>query len=63
MLYIQIFQVKIKIWVNGVEGQTLEGQSATFSAKIPETANGLAKQSVVLTNPLNCCSNLSSEVL
>ncbi|KAI3797897.1 hypothetical protein L1987_33161 [Smallanthus sonchifolius] len=54
--------VKIKIWVNGVEGQTLEGQSATFSAKISKTDNGLAKQPVVLTNPLNCCSNLSSEL-
>ncbi|KAK1411534.1 hypothetical protein QVD17_38084 [Tagetes erecta] len=54
--------VKIKIWVDGVEGQTLEGQSATFSAKIPNTANGLAKQTVVLPNPLNCCSNLSSEL-
>ncbi|KAD7477672.1 hypothetical protein R6Q59_007417 [Mikania micrantha] len=54
--------VKIKIWVDGIEGQTLEGQSATFSAKIPKTANGLAKQSAVFANPLNCCSNLSSEL-
>lgn len=52
----------IKIWVDGVEGQTLEGQSATFSAKVPDTANGIAKQSAVLPVPLNCCSNLSSEV-
>ncbi|KAK9062683.1 hypothetical protein SSX86_019872 [Deinandra increscens subsp. villosa] len=55
--------VKIKIWIDGVEGQTLEGQSATFSAKIPNAANELSRQSVVLTNPLNCCSNLSSEQL
>ncbi|KAL4578556.1 hypothetical protein LXL04_014680 [Taraxacum kok-saghyz] len=54
--------VMIKIWVNGVEGKKLEGQSATFSAKIPETANGLAKQSVIIPNPSNCCSNLSSQL-
>lgn len=54
--------VKIKTWINGVEGQTLEGQSATFSAKIPKTANELEKQSVVLPNPSKCCSNLSSEL-
>lgn len=54
--------VKIKIWVDGVEGQTLEGQSATFSAKIPKTANDLVKQSAILANPSNCCSNLSSEL-
>ncbi|XP_024971781.1 signal peptide peptidase-like 3 isoform X1 [Cynara cardunculus var. scolymus] len=55
--------VKIKIWVNGVEGQTLEGQSATFSAKIPKTADEQAKQSAVLPNPSNCCSSLSSQQL
>ncbi|KAI3768131.1 hypothetical protein L2E82_18563 [Cichorium intybus] len=42
--------VMIKIWVNGVEGQKLEDQSATFSAKIPETSNGLTKQSVIHLN-------------
>ncbi|KAI3738377.1 hypothetical protein L2E82_28406 [Cichorium intybus] len=55
--------VMIRIWVNGVEGQKLEGQSATFSAKIPETSNGLTKQSVIVPNPSNCCTNLSSHVL
>ncbi|KAJ9542920.1 hypothetical protein OSB04_029426 [Centaurea solstitialis] len=54
--------VKIKIWVNGVEGKTLEGQSATFSLEIPKTANGQAKQSAVLPNPSNCCSSLSSQL-
>ncbi|XP_076885304.1 signal peptide peptidase-like 3 [Bidens hawaiensis] len=54
--------VMIKIWVDGVQGQTLEGLSATFSAKIPKTDNELVKQSVKLTNPINCCSNLSSEL-
>ncbi|KAI3710417.1 hypothetical protein L2E82_40197 [Cichorium intybus] len=42
--------VMIRIWVNGVEGQKLEGQSATFSAKIPETSNGLTKQSIIQLN-------------
>ncbi|GJW64948.1 signal peptide peptidase-like protein 3 isoform X1, partial [Tanacetum coccineum] len=55
--------VKIKIWVDGIQGQTLEGQSATFSAEIPKTANGLAKQSAVFPNPSNCCSNLTSKLL
>ncbi|CAH1436840.1 unnamed protein product [Lactuca virosa] len=36
-------KVMIKIWVNGVEGQKIEGQSATFSAKIAETVDGGAK--------------------
>ncbi|CAI9271156.1 unnamed protein product [Lactuca saligna] len=54
--------VMIKIWVDGVEGQKLEGQSATFSAKIAETADGGAKHSVVVPNPSNCCSNLSSQL-
>lgn len=54
--------VMIKIWVNGIEGRKLEGQSATFSAKIPETANGLVKDSVALTNPSDCCSSLSSQL-
>ncbi|CAI9292003.1 unnamed protein product [Lactuca saligna] len=51
--------VMIKMWMNGVEGQKLEGQSATFSAKIAETADGGAKKSVVVPNRSNCCSNLS----
>ncbi|CAI9281262.1 unnamed protein product [Lactuca saligna] len=55
-------KVMIKIWVNGFEGQKLEGQSATFSTKIAETSNGGAKQSVVVRNPSNCCSNLFSQV-
>nr|GEU56222.1 signal peptide peptidase-lik 3 [Tanacetum cinerariifolium] len=55
--------VKIKIWVDGIQGQTLEGQSATFSAEIPKTANGLAKQSAVFPSPSNCCSNLTSKLL
>ncbi|XP_076951378.1 signal peptide peptidase-like 3 [Bidens hawaiensis] len=55
--------VMIKVWVDGVEAQTLEGLSATFTANIPKTANDLSsKHSVKLTDPLNCCSNLSSEL-
>ncbi|KAL7610624.1 hypothetical protein Lser_V15G09711 [Lactuca serriola] len=54
-------KVMIKIWVNGAEGQKLEGQSDLFSAKIAETVDAGAKQSVVVPNPSNCCSNLSSQ--
>ncbi|XP_071705924.1 signal peptide peptidase-like 3 [Rutidosis leptorrhynchoides] len=54
--------VKIKTWVDGIEGETLEGLSATFSAKISQTANDLVKQSVVVPKPSNCCSNVSSQV-
>uniref|UniRef100_A0A5B6Z4P2 PA domain-containing protein n=1 Tax=Davidia involucrata TaxID=16924 RepID=A0A5B6Z4P2_DAVIN len=54
--------VKVVNWVNGVEGETLGGLSASFSAEMPTHAKEGLRLSAVFPNPLNCCSSSSSKL-
>ncbi|XP_026666440.2 signal peptide peptidase-like 2 isoform X2 [Phoenix dactylifera] len=54
--------VKIKKWVNGTEGTSIVGLSARFGASLPSHASEAIKTSAVLTNPFNCCTNVSSKL-
>ncbi|XVF84410.1 hypothetical protein PTKIN_Ptkin17bG0035000 [Pterospermum kingtungense] len=54
--------VKVKIWVDGVEGKDLAGLTASFGATLPEEANKSPKLPAVLSNPLNGCSSSSSKL-
>nr|BAJ93677.1 predicted protein [Hordeum vulgare subsp. vulgare] len=54
--------VKVKNWVNGSEGMTVVGLSARFGATLPRTVNEAQRASAVLTNPLDCCSNITSKL-
>ncbi|PPD84842.1 hypothetical protein GOBAR_DD18223 [Gossypium barbadense] len=54
--------VKVKIWVDGVEGEDLSGITASFGASLPEEANKSSKLPTVFSNPLNGCSNSSSKL-
>lgn len=54
--------VKVKNWVNGVEGESLVGLSARFGSSLPTRAEGVLKIRAVFTNPLNGCSNSTSKL-
>ncbi|KAJ8490912.1 hypothetical protein OPV22_012633 [Ensete ventricosum] len=54
--------VKIKTWVNGTEGISIVGLSARFGTSVPRLASDAQKNSALLTNPLNCCANLTSKL-
>ncbi|KAH7670517.1 Peptidase A22B signal peptide peptidase protein [Dioscorea alata] len=54
--------VKIKTWVNGTERASIVGLSARFGATLPADASEALKLPAVLTNPFNCCTNLSSKL-
>ncbi|KAK6914396.1 Peptidase A22B, signal peptide peptidase, partial [Dillenia turbinata] len=55
-------KVKVKNWVNGVEHKTLGGLSARFGTLLPAEVNEARKFSAVVSDPSNCCSNLSSKL-
>ncbi|KAK8488316.1 hypothetical protein V6N11_068443 [Hibiscus sabdariffa] len=54
--------VKVKIWIDGVEGNDLSGLTASFGASLPEEANKSSKLPAVFSNPLNGCSSSSSKI-
>ncbi|KAK8572816.1 hypothetical protein V6N13_048383 [Hibiscus sabdariffa] len=54
--------VKVKVWIDGVEGEDLSGLTASFGGSLPEEANEASKLPSVFTNPLNGCSNSSSKL-
>ncbi|XP_042482084.1 signal peptide peptidase-like 2 [Macadamia integrifolia] len=54
--------VLVKSWVDGSEGETIEGLSANFGAFVPSLEDNAIKLPVVFANPLNCCSNSSSKL-
>lgn len=56
------FQVKIRNWVNGVEGESLVGISARFGVPLPSHDSEVLKKKAVLANPLNSCTKSSTEV-
>lgn len=54
--------VKIENWVNGTQGTSIVGLSARFGTSVPRVASDAQKNSAFLTNPLNCCANLTSKL-
>ncbi|XP_059632844.1 signal peptide peptidase-like 3 [Cornus florida] len=54
--------VKVMTWVNGVEGETLGGLSASFGAELPRRAKEALRLPAIFPNPLNCCSSSSSKL-
>jgi signal peptide peptidase-like 2B len=52
----------VKNWVNGTEGTTFVGLSAKFGAPLPRDIHEAKKSFAVLSNPIDCCSNLTSKV-
>ncbi|KAL7177046.1 hypothetical protein ACSBR2_030385 [Camellia fascicularis] len=54
--------VKVKILVNGVEGDVLGGLTARFGGNLPTHAEDSIKLPAVFANPLNCCSSSSSKI-
>jgi hypothetical protein len=55
-------QVKVKNWVDGTEGTTVVGLTAAFGASLPANVQEARKTFSVLTDPLDCCSNLTTKV-
>uniref|UniRef100_A0ACD5ZIL6 Uncharacterized protein n=1 Tax=Avena sativa TaxID=4498 RepID=A0ACD5ZIL6_AVESA len=54
--------VKVKNWVNGTEGATVVGLTASFGVSVPASVNEARKAFSLLTDPLDCCSNLTSKL-
>ena len=59
---LHILQVKVKIWVNDAEDETLVGLTARFGALLPSQAEDDLKLPAVFMNPINGCSS-SSKVM
>ncbi|KAK9288813.1 hypothetical protein L1049_017278 [Liquidambar formosana] len=53
--------VKVKNWVNGIEGESLVGLSARFGASLPTRAEG-PKLPAIFSKPSNSCSSSSSKL-
>lgn len=53
-------EVIVKNWVDGVEGETIEGLGARFGAALPTREKEGLRLSASIPNPLDCCSTLSS---
>ncbi|PRQ38041.1 putative mannosyl-oligosaccharide 1,2-alpha-mannosidase [Rosa chinensis] len=54
--------VKVKRWVNGDQGKTVEGVGAKFGALLPSKLEKAVKFPVVLSKPFNGCSKSSSQL-
>ncbi|XP_004296701.1 PREDICTED: signal peptide peptidase-like 3 [Fragaria vesca subsp. vesca] len=54
--------LKVKIWVNGKEGETVEGVGAQFGALFPSQVEKAVKWPVVVTKPLTSCNKSSSQL-
>ncbi|KAF8388498.1 hypothetical protein HHK36_027170 [Tetracentron sinense] len=54
--------VKVKNWVDGIEGESIVGLSASFGASLPSHADKALRLPAVFANPLNCCASSSSKL-
>ncbi|KAH7531126.1 hypothetical protein JRO89_XSUnG0017800 [Xanthoceras sorbifolium] len=54
--------VKVKNWVNGVEGESFSGLTARFGSSLPSHDEKALRLPAVFANPLNCCSSSSSKL-
>ncbi|RVW20877.1 Signal peptide peptidase-like 2 [Vitis vinifera] len=55
--------VKVKNWVDGKEHESLVGLTARFGASLPTESHDHLRLPAVFSNPMNCCSDSSSEEL
>ncbi|KAK9146098.1 hypothetical protein Sjap_006001 [Stephania japonica] len=55
--------VKVKNWVDGVEGESIVGLSARFGTSLPSEEDKAHTFPAVFTNPLNCCTPSSVKVI
>lgn len=55
-------QVKVKNWVDGKEGDMLNGMTATFGSFLPEDADQTHKAPLLYAIPNDCCSLSTSKV-
>ena len=49
-------------WIDGIEGPIVVGLSAKFGAVLPSKATEALRFPSILANPINCCTNSSSQV-
>ncbi|XP_044499210.1 signal peptide peptidase-like 2 isoform X1 [Mangifera indica] len=54
--------VKVKNWVDNVEGESFSGLTARFGSLLPSDVEKGHKLTAVFANPANCCSNSSSKI-
>ncbi|CAN8295414.1 unnamed protein product [Cochlearia groenlandica] len=54
--------VKVENWVDGENGETFSGMTAQFGVMLPFDKDKAIKLPVVLTTPLNSCSNFTSKL-
>ncbi|KAK3017183.1 hypothetical protein RJ639_007126 [Escallonia herrerae] len=59
---VKLAKVKVKNWLNGVEGETLAGISASFGATFPTHAKESHRIRAVFSQPLDSCSSFSSKL-
>lgn len=58
-----LFQlVKVKNWIDGVEGTSMVGLSARFGTPVPTNEDESHRITLVEANPLNCCENSSTQL-
>ncbi|RVW14191.1 Signal peptide peptidase-like 2 [Vitis vinifera] len=55
-------KVKVKNWVDGKEHESLVGLTARFGASLPTESHDHLRLPAVFSNPMNCCSDSSSEL-
>ncbi|XP_017225894.1 signal peptide peptidase-like 2 isoform X3 [Daucus carota subsp. sativus] len=56
-------EVIIRIWVNGTEGENIQGLGALFGGTLPVHEKEGIRLPAIIPQPVDCCSNLSSEQL
>ncbi|KAJ0092119.1 hypothetical protein Patl1_26230 [Pistacia atlantica] len=54
--------VKVKNWVDNVEGESFSGLTARFGSSLPSDVEKGHKLTAVFANPANCCLNSSSKL-
>ncbi|KAL1806216.1 hypothetical protein ACET3Z_029284 [Daucus carota] len=55
-------EVIIRIWVNGTEGENIQGLGALFGGTLPVHEKEGIRLPAIIPQPVDCCSNLSSEL-
>ncbi|XP_010557058.1 PREDICTED: signal peptide peptidase-like 5 [Tarenaya hassleriana] len=58
----EFHMVKVKNWVDGVNGEFFSGMTAQFGGQLPSDEDEAVRLQAVLTSPINCCSALASKV-
>ncbi|RWR87172.1 PA domain-containing protein/Peptidase_A22B domain-containing protein [Cinnamomum micranthum f. kanehirae] len=58
----EFVSVKVKNWVNGVEGETVVGLTASFGTPVPSQETEALRLPAVMADPFSCCSKSSSKL-